>query len=124
MASRFGLVFGGCGALGKAVVQRLNKEGFKAISIDLLNNADAHNNILVRPSWSLHEQSGVIRDGLDDILGKEKVSSVFCAAGGWKGGSIRDTDFLQVIIYLFIMLWTGAVAEAIGVYSLSQKIIL
>ena len=69
MAGRFGLVFGGCGALGKAVVNQLSKEGFKAISIDLLNNADAYNNILVRPSWSLHEQSTVIRDGLDDILG-------------------------------------------------------
>lgn len=116
MSGRFGLVFGGCGALGKAVVQQLNKEGFKAISIDLLNNADAYNNILVRPSWSLHEQSTVIRDGLADILGKAplrfymcrcsgtmipsgkaKVSNVFCAAGGWKGGSIRDSDFLQVI---------------------------
>lgn len=96
MRNSFGLVFGGCGALGKAVVKRLGQEGVKAISIDLLNNADAHRNILIRPSWSLHEQSVVIRDGLKDILLKHKVSNVFCAAGGWKGGSIRDSDFLQV----------------------------
>lgn len=70
MVHRFSLVFGGCGALGKAVVSRLNKDGYKAISIDLLNNADAHNNILIRPSWSLHEQSNVIANGLHDILGK------------------------------------------------------
>ncbi|CAN0195113.1 unnamed protein product [Ectocarpus fasciculatus] len=95
MANKFALVFGGCGALGKAVVQRLGKDGYKAISIDLLNNTDAHNNILIRPSWSMHEQSSVIGDGLRDILGKSKVSNVFCSAGGWKGGSIRDSDFLQ-----------------------------
>jgi dihydropteridine reductase len=70
MASKFGLVFGGCGALGKAVVQRLHREGFQVVSIDLLNNADAASNILIRPSWSMHEQSAVIRDGLSDILGK------------------------------------------------------
>jgi dihydropteridine reductase len=28
-------------------------------------------------------------------IGKNKVSNVFCAAGGWKGGSIRDSDFLE-----------------------------
>ena len=69
MPNKFALVFGGCGALGKAVVQRLGKDGYKAISIDLLNNTDAHNNILIRPSWSMHEQSSVIGDGLRDILG-------------------------------------------------------
>jgi dihydropteridine reductase len=94
--SLYGLVFGGCGALGKAVVRRLNHEGFKVISIDLLNNNDAHRNIQIRPSWTLHDQSVAINDGLRDILSKHKVSNVFCAAGGWKGGSIRDTDFVQV----------------------------
>ena len=77
MSRGFGLVFGGCGALGKAVVNRLSSEGFKAISIDLLNNTDAHNNILIRPSWSVHEQSTVIRDGLQDILGEYVSESTY-----------------------------------------------
>ena len=88
-------MFGGSGALGKAVVKRLNCEGFKVISIDLLNNSDAYQNIQIRPSWTLHDQSVAINDGLKDILLKSKVSNVFCAAGGWKGGSIRDSDFVQ-----------------------------
>jgi dihydropteridine reductase len=96
MANKFSLVFGGCGALGKAVIQRLSFEGYKAVSIDLMNNADAHRNILIRPSWTLHEQSVVIREGIHDILGKHKASNVFCAAGGWKGGAVRDSDFLQI----------------------------
>lgn len=90
------IVFGGSGSLGKAVVRELSHKGFRPISIDPMNNAEAHWNIVLRPSWSMHEQSAVIREGLKDIVQTDKVSNVFCAAGGWKGGSIRDGDFLHV----------------------------
>jgi dihydropteridine reductase len=93
---RLAIVFGGCGSLGKAVVQELSANGFRPISIDPMNNAAAHWNIVVRPSWSMHEQSAVISQGLKDIIQSDKVSNVFCAAGGWRGGSIRDGDFLHV----------------------------
>jgi nucleoside-diphosphate-sugar epimerase len=44
---RASLVIGGSGALGKAVVNDLVKAGYKAISLDLVQNPVATSNIIV-----------------------------------------------------------------------------
>ncbi len=46
----------------------------------------------------LHEQGLALRNAVRDELGSTKLAGVFCAAGGWAGGSIGDDDCLDTIM--------------------------
>lgn len=93
------LVVGGAGALGRAMVRDLAVKGFNPICVDFAANADIPDNILLDSSKLLKDQSkdlvGQIKKKLD-AEGSD-LKSVFCAAGGWAGGSIGDDNILDAL---------------------------
>lgn len=95
--SKTAIVVGGAGALGKSLVKHLVKYGFNPLSIDFTNNNDTTQNLLLNPNQSLAVQYAEISDRLKSSLSGKNVSGVFCAAGGWMGGSIAESNFLEVI---------------------------
>mmetsp|Transcript_2023 Transcript_2023/g.2107 ORF Transcript_2023/g.2107 Transcript_2023/m.2107 type:complete len:234 (+) Transcript_2023:155-856(+) len=91
------LVVGGAGNLGRSFVSALNKAGYQAINLDLKKNPDARSNIILDASKNMSQQMNEISAQISDDLKGNKLSSVFCAAGGWREGSIRDDNFFDAL---------------------------
>lgn len=88
------LVIGGAGNLGRAIISNF-KESWKVVSIDLKPNTQAHHNILIGGQQSLEERIPKIYTDLESV--SKSFDSIMCVAGGWVGGSIKETDiFAQV----------------------------
>ncbi|KAI9269860.1 hypothetical protein BY458DRAFT_533706 [Sporodiniella umbellata] len=88
------LVYGGAGALGRSLVQHFKSKGYTVISIDLNENQEADYNALASGNGSLKEQGLSLQQSVADVLKDEKLSAVFCVAGGWAGGNAKSKDFL------------------------------
>ncbi|KAK4514794.1 Hsp90 cochaperone [Mucor velutinosus] len=89
------VIYGGAGALGRALVQHFKTKGYTVISVDLVENQDADFNTLATGSGSLSEQGQSISESIASVLGSEKLCGVFCVAGGWAGGNAASKDFLK-----------------------------
>ena len=119
------IVVGGAGALGRAIVKELKAVSIAPISIDISSNDDADHNLLVKPNTPLHLQYKGIWTELNKHLIGASVPGVFCAAGGWMGGSIGDENFLEVLDQMNAMnLATAALSANLSVRLLSQEGIL
>ncbi|KAI8073209.1 hypothetical protein BC940DRAFT_290799 [Gongronella butleri] len=87
-------VYGGSGALGRALVSFFKAKGFRVINIDLVENAEAHDNTLIHLEQSLEEQGNHLDKSLGEILKEDKLAGLFCVAGGWAGGNAKSKNFL------------------------------
>jgi len=88
------IVVGGAGALGRSLVKTLQKNSFKAISVDMMKNEEASVNITLSNSTPLEKQMGDLRA---QVAEAGAVAGVFSSVGSWMGGSIGDDDFLQTM---------------------------
>ena len=91
------IVFGGAGNLGKTFVTALTQAGLKPICVDIVPNNEAFSNVKVNPASSMASQLRNINSEILKNIGNDNLSCVFSAAGGWRGGSIHDEDFLENI---------------------------
>ncbi|KAI8372104.1 hypothetical protein BD560DRAFT_328624 [Blakeslea trispora] len=82
------LVYGGAGALGRSLVQHFKSKGYTVINVDLVENDEADYNTVPNTSVSLAEQGQQLGESLGQLLGTDKLSAIFCVAGGW-------ADFLK-----------------------------
>ncbi|KNC76897.1 hypothetical protein SARC_10628 [Sphaeroforma arctica JP610] len=89
------LVYGGKGALGSALVAYLQKQQMRVVSVDIMPNEDCKDNVLVDPSMDLQPQGYDIEKKVGQVLGEEKLSAIYCVAGGWAGGNANDDDMLK-----------------------------
>jgi dihydropteridine reductase len=89
------IVYGGCGALGKAVTSFFKKNSWSVISIDLFPNTEADHNVVLEPTLSWEDQSNKVLESVGKILGNEKVKSIVCVAGGWAGGGVGSNDVVK-----------------------------
>lgn len=116
------IVLGGSGALGKAVVSALKKKNVAPICVDLVKNAQAADNLIIKPDKNLADQCSTIMSDLQKILGNDNISGVYCTAGGWAGGTIQDPDFLKVMRQMYSMnLETAGLASHIAYNHLSDN---
>ena len=92
---RSGLVIGGCGALGRAVIEHFRHGGLRTVSVDFLDSDQATKSIKLSPGhWG--EQLAFLEKELKE---EEAFDVIYCAAGGWAGGSIEsDTASLVASI--------------------------
>lgn len=85
------LVFGGCGALGRAVIATFKDQGFRTVSVDFRVSEDAARSLVLQSN----EAWGTQLEGLEKEL-REKpepnLAVVYCAAGGWAGGNILSDE--------------------------------
>ncbi|CAO3697190.1 unnamed protein product [Rhizopus stolonifer] len=88
------LVYGGAGALGRALVQHFKSKGYTVINVDLNENKEADFNTLASSTGSLKDQGLALQESLSNILDNQKLSAIFCVAGGWAGGNAKNKEFL------------------------------
>lgn len=60
------------------------------INVDLVENTEADFNTLTSTTGSLKEQGESIQNAISQVLGGEKLSAIFCVAGGWAGGNAHN----------------------------------
>lgn len=60
------------------------------INVDLAENTEADFNTLTSTTGSLKEQGESIQNAISQVLGGEKLSAIFCVAGGWAGGNAHS----------------------------------
>merc|ERR1712168_117217 len=108
------LVYGGQGALGRCLVNRL-KSKYKIISVDLHENAAAHLNIIACGK-TLDEQYESIEAKLIESEGENRsLNAVICVAGGFSGGSVNAKSFLKsVSSSIEQSIWTSTIASRLA----------
>lgn len=65
------------------------------INVDLVENKEADFNTLTSISGSLKEQGQSLQESISKVLGGEKLSGIFCVAGGWAGGNAKNKGRLH-----------------------------
>ncbi|KAG0168305.1 hypothetical protein DFQ28_009147 [Apophysomyces sp. BC1034] len=88
-------VYGGAGALGRALVTYFKEKGWTVTSIDLVENTTADFNALVNVNDSVEIQAKNAHDALEKALNGKKLNALFCVAGGWAGGNAASAAFLS-----------------------------
>ncbi|KAJ8329701.1 hypothetical protein O5D80_002263 [Batrachochytrium dendrobatidis] len=92
------LVYGGSGALGRAIVSHFRNADWNVVSLDFSNNPDASSNIVLEQSpagTSLAEIGNGISDRVANALeSDQKLDAILTVAGGWAGGNLVDKDLL------------------------------
>ena len=96
------IVVGGAGALGRALIRDLKLGNFAPISVDFARNDDASDNIVLDKSSLLKDQWKTIINQLSAKYETNKfnLQGVFCAAGGWAGGSIDDDSIFDSVLQM------------------------
>ncbi|KAG0361963.1 hypothetical protein BG005_006988 [Podila minutissima] len=80
------VVYGGSGALGRAIVSTFIKKQWSVISVDFSANPEATTNVLLERGDSLEEQGKRVLGG---VVGQ--VDAIVCVAGGWAGGNAASS---------------------------------
>ncbi|KAF7728663.1 hypothetical protein EC973_005700 [Apophysomyces ossiformis] len=78
-------VYGGAGALGRAIVTYFKEKGWTVTSIDLVENTNADFNAIVNVNDTVEHQAQSVQNELEKFL----------AAGGWAGGNASSKAFLS-----------------------------
>ncbi|CAK4622113.1 hypothetical protein LEN26_003759 [Aphanomyces euteiches] len=103
------LVVGGSGALGRGVAQRFNAAKWSVINVDFAANKETNvTNVTLDASKSVLHQLPKVIEGLQN----QKVDAVVCAAGGWAGGSIGDSEIASSLAQMYSMNLESAVLAA------------
>jgi dihydropteridine reductase len=93
--SKTALVFGGSGALGRALISHFKSLSIVTINIDYTANPDASTNI----SPKVCEEE--IMSSLDKVLGQNSLDSIINVSGGWAGGNAKSEDLLEKTQLMF-----------------------
>uniref|UniRef100_A0A6A7GBS9 Dihydropteridine reductase n=1 Tax=Hirondellea gigas TaxID=1518452 RepID=A0A6A7GBS9_9CRUS len=115
MASRVAqriLVYGGDGALGRAVIHRFRVAKWQTYCVDYRPNAFAHYNFTIEDriagqDWN--PNSGAINDFLES---QPKLDCVVNVAGGWTPGSISDAEIFQQCESMWKQNMTSSIAAS------------
>jgi len=83
-AARVVVVFGGGGALGRAVVKAFGDAKWRVVSVDFAANDDAAQNVAIKGEPEADAKA--VLAGLGDA----RADAVVSVAGGWSGGGIGD----------------------------------
>mmetsp|Transcript_45588 Transcript_45588/g.114722 ORF Transcript_45588/g.114722 Transcript_45588/m.114722 type:complete len:234 (-) Transcript_45588:1064-1765(-) len=83
-AAKSVLVYGGCGALGSAVVTAFKGAAWHVISVDFRVSATADESITLKGQDLEADVSSV-----SVALGEKKLDAVVNVAGGWAGGALK-----------------------------------
>ncbi|XP_062405269.1 quinoid dihydropteridine reductase a [Sardina pilchardus] len=113
------IVYGGRGALGSACVQYFKSKGWWVASIDIVANADANANVLVKLSECFPEQAGQVTADVGQLLGDVKVDAILCVAGGWAGGNCSSAEVFRSADLMWKQsVWTSTIAAHLAALHL------
>ncbi|KAG0303831.1 hypothetical protein BGZ98_006234 [Dissophora globulifera] len=106
------VVYGGSGALGRAIVTTFIKNKWNVTSVDFFANQDATTNILLEKGDSLEEQGKRVVGGVSG-----HVDAIVCVAGGWAGGNAASNDFFASSE----LMWKQSVHSSLVAAHLASK---
>ncbi|KAG0321524.1 hypothetical protein BGZ99_003876 [Dissophora globulifera] len=106
------VVYGGSGALGRAIVSTFIKNKWNVTSVDFFANQDATTNILLEKGDSLEEQGKRVVGGVSG-----HVDAIVCVAGGWAGGNAASNDFFASSE----LMWKQSVHSSLVAAHLASK---
>jgi len=105
------IIYGGCGALGRHLVEYFKKQSYSVVSIDMSENAAADKNVLIAQP-TLVEQGDFVMNALKDC---GEVDAVISVAGGWCGGNASTANFIKnVDLALKQSVWTSAISSHVA----------
>ncbi|KAG0268703.1 hypothetical protein DFQ27_005943 [Actinomortierella ambigua] len=108
------IVYGGNGALGRAVVTAFIKRQWTVTSVDLSANAEATKNVVLKVDDSLSAQGKLVVDSI-----KDKVDAIVCVAGGWAGGNAASDDYFASSE----LMWKQSVHSSLVASHLASKVL-
>jgi len=88
-----GLILGGNGALGKAMVSTFKKGGWKVVSLDIGANSEADVNVLVDADQPMKKQASSLLQ--QSITASKQFDSIICVSGGFNLSSVKDKDIFD-----------------------------
>ncbi|KAF8987658.1 hypothetical protein CPC16_000285 [Podila verticillata] len=106
------VVYGGSGALGRAIVSTFIKKQWSVTSIDFSANPEATTNVLLQKTDSLEEQGNRVLGG---VVGQ--VDAIVCVAGGWAGGNAASPDLFATSE----LMWKQSVHSSLVAAHLASK---
>eukprot|EP00088_Acartia_fossae_P051776 TRINITY_DN5821_c0_g1_i4.p1 TRINITY_DN5821_c0_g1~~TRINITY_DN5821_c0_g1_i4.p1 ORF type:complete len:234 (+),score=66.59 TRINITY_DN5821_c0_g1_i4:31-732(+) len=115
------LVYGGCGGLGRVIVQHFKAAGFYVLSVDIPENkeADACVQVNLADDWIAQETN--IAKKVLDVLKGDKLEAVINVAGGWAGGNTQDPDWVKNADLMWKQsVWSSTIAATIAAKALKE----
>ncbi|ORZ20832.1 hypothetical protein BCR41DRAFT_334636 [Lobosporangium transversale] len=106
------VVYGGSGALGRALVSTFIQKQWIVTSIDFFANQEATTNILLEKNDTLEEQG---RRVIGAVGGK--VDAIVCVAGGWAGGNAASDELFATSE----LMWKQSVHSSLVAAHLASK---
>ncbi|KAK3828933.1 MAG: dihydropteridine reductase-like protein [Benniella sp.] len=106
------VVYGGSGALGRAIVSKFRQMDWNVFSIDFFANQEATTNILLEKNDTLEEQGR-------RVIGSVSchVDAIVCVAGGWAGGNAASNDLFSTSE----LMWKQSVHSSLVASHLASK---
>jgi len=115
------IVYGGCGGLGRQIVEYLKGEGFWVLSVDIGENsaADANVTVSLADGW-VDQEKNVLRK-VGEVLSGENVVGILNVAGGWAGGNTRDSDWVKNADLMWKQsVWSSTIAASIASHNMKE----
>ena len=110
-----GLVIGGSGEIGSAVVSAFRKR-WEITNVDLKQNPLAHTNIIIDQAQDIEIQYKQVEEKLSG-----KYDMIICTAGGWCSGDIENPNiFSQMELNLRTNLYPNLLASYISTKFLTE----
>ncbi|KAI9202450.1 uncharacterized protein BJ171DRAFT_514085 [Polychytrium aggregatum] len=122
--SRSLLVYGGSGALGRALVAHFRSLNYNVTSVDFRENEEADANVVISRedgAAELQVAGPRIASAVAASLGTMKVDAILNVAGGWAGGNILDEDlYKNVSLMLSQSVNSSVIASRIAAAHLKE----
>ena len=90
MVAKKGLILGGNGALGQAMVDSFRTGGWRVTSLDVVKNAAANHNVIVNADESMKHQVGELFEKTRKAY--KEYDAIICVAGGFGCSNVKDED--------------------------------
>jgi dihydropteridine reductase len=111
------LVYGGCGALGEALVGHMKSRGHWVLSVDVRSSSLADESVVLGLTDSLSEQHAKIDSHLTSGA---KLDAILNVAGGWAGGNAANGEFLSLCELMWKQsVWSSSVAARLAAQHLN-----
>eukprot|EP01098_Paradermamoeba_levis_P000154 TRINITY_DN10161_c0_g1_i1.p1 TRINITY_DN10161_c0_g1~~TRINITY_DN10161_c0_g1_i1.p1 ORF type:complete len:249 (-),score=80.40 TRINITY_DN10161_c0_g1_i1:56-748(-) len=103
------LVYGGSGALGSSILKAFKTKGWTTYSVDLHPSGETSHPLTITGKDAAEDTTKVVKE-----LGalKAELDVLYCAAGGWVGGSVNSDDVFQTVDKMWKFNLQSALASA------------
>jgi len=119
MSAKKVIVYGGCGALGRACISKFKDLNWWVGCIDMSANDLADANIIVNRESNWVEQETSILSEVNTLLNGDKLDAVICVAGGWAGGNAKKDLAKNADLMWRQSVWSSSISATIGANHLN-----